>query len=381
MAMSQQRAFTRYVVAFTLVFALIAGPGSMSLAASRTDDSVLTRQVVKTRLENTETSILPGRFEAEDYRGGGEGIDFHDTTPENIGGAYRTDAVDIQAGWKEDSRHVAWINAGEWLAYDVEFDASGDYVFSVRVATINNCQSLQSFHIELDGTDVSGATRIPNTGGWQQWEDVTTRPVSVDAGNYTLKILAGSNGFNLDRIEVREASSEPEAEIRLPGHFEAEDYRPGGEGIGYHDTTEGNFCGAYRSDAVDIGVCGGDTPCHYVGWIREGEWLAYDVSFPNDGAYVITIRTATIHDGRRFYIELDGKRIGNSIRVPNTSDWHAWTEVASDALEILAGTYTLKIVAENGRFNLNDIDVRASPAASIDRFVFGFRSPGSPKGW
>lgn len=384
MARYQKRAFTRHALVFALVFALIAGPGTMSLAAGPTGVSVPTRRVVKTSLENTDAIILPGHFEADDYRAGGEGIGFHDTTQENIGGAYRTDAVDIQAGWNDDSSyHVAWIDAGEWLAYDVEFDASGDYALSVRVATINNCQRRQGFHIELDGADVSGVMRIPNTGGWQQWEDVTTRPVSVEAGSYTLKIVAESNGFNLDRIEVREASPEPDAAITLPGHFEAEDYRPGGEGVGYHDTTEGNFCGAYRSDDVDIGVCDrdGDTRCYHVGWIREGEWLAYDVSFPNDGAYIITIQTATIRDDRSFYIELNGTRISGSIPVPNTGDWHAWTEVVTDALEIPSGTYTLKIVAETGLFNLNDIEVSVSPAAFIDWLVFGLRSHGSPEGW
>ncbi|CAN5170328.1 hypothetical protein BH23CHL1_BH23CHL1_04630 [soil metagenome] len=366
MARYQKRAFTRHALALALVFALTAGAGTISLAAGPARGGVPTRQVATTPLESTGAIVLPGSFEAEDYRAGGEGIGFHDTTQENIGGAYRADAVDIQAGWGADnSYHVAWIDAGEWLAYNVEFDASGQYVFSARVATTDTCHGSQALHVELDGADVSGIMKVPNTGGWQQWEDVTSRPVSVNAGSYTLRIVAASNGFNLDRIEVRKALPEPNTLITLPGHFEAEDYRPGGEDVGYHDTTQGNVCGVYRSDDVDIAVCDrdGDTRCYYVGWIREGEWLAYDVSVPDDGAYIFTIRAATIRDDRSFYLELDGERLSGSIPVPNTGDWHVWTAVVTEPLEIPAGTYALKIVAETGRFNLNDIEVSASPAA------------------
>src|SRR5690606_14417803 len=39
---------------------------------------------------------VPGRIEAVHYMKGGEGIAYHDTTSENIGGQYRKDAVDIR---------------------------------------------------------------------------------------------------------------------------------------------------------------------------------------------------------------------------------------------------------------------------------------------
>ena len=59
----------------------------------------------------------------------------------------------------------------------------------------------------------------------------------------------------------------------VPGRIEAEDYRIGGEDVGYHDTTTGNQFGEYRDDDVDIGdtidVGGG----YSTGAIASGEWL------------------------------------------------------------------------------------------------------------
>lgn len=63
--------------------------------------------------------------------------------------------------------------------------------------------------------------------------------------------------------------------INLPGRFQAEDYKVGGEGVGYHDTTVGNSGGAYRTDNVDIQTCTDGTSCYNINYIRSGEWLAY----------------------------------------------------------------------------------------------------------
>src|SRR5689334_23968636 len=39
---------------------------------------------------------VPGTIQLENYDTGGEGAAYHDTTPANEGGAYRSDAVDIE---------------------------------------------------------------------------------------------------------------------------------------------------------------------------------------------------------------------------------------------------------------------------------------------
>ena len=59
--------------------------------------------------------VLPGIVQAEDYDDGGEGSAYHDTEPENLGGAYRLqEGVDIQS-LEEGGLNVGWARAGEWL--------------------------------------------------------------------------------------------------------------------------------------------------------------------------------------------------------------------------------------------------------------------------
>jgi CSLREA domain-containing protein len=299
---------------------------------------------------------LPGHFESEDYNPGGEGTGYHDTTAGNTGGAYRQDDVDIQATQDSSGTYnVGWIAAGEWLAYTVNVNSAGSYTFALRVASPNNGTSL---HIELDGSNISGSIAVPNTGGWQTWQTVTTSAINLPAGTHVLLIVANTSGFNLNYVDV--AAATQSASINLPGHFEVEDYNPGGEGTGYHDTTSGNTGGAYRQDDVDIQTTQDSSGTFNVGWIAAGEWLAYSVDVGNAGNYTFAIRVASPNSGSRLHLEIDGTNVSGAIAVPNTGGWQTWQTVTTSAISLTAGAHTLRIVAETNGFNLNFVDVAAA---------------------
>ena len=82
----------------------------------------------------------------------------------------------------------------------------------------------------------------------------------------------------------------------IPGKIEAEDYDIGGEGVAYHDATLGNEGGEYRSDDVDIEITTDTGDGYNVGWIEEGEWLAYTVEVSSTGLYDIQLRVASAMD-------------------------------------------------------------------------------------
>lgn len=367
MGIQHHRVLVRIAHVLAIVMATVMGSDSVTVSATTNLLGPLPGWVTQTEPRADGPIALPGRFKAIDYRAGGEGVGYSDISTMNIGGEYRDDAVDIQTAHDTTSAYnVGWIGAGEWLAYEVEVGESGDYIFSVRVATIYDCRSFQGFHIELDGADVTGPIAVPNTGGWQRWADAVSRPVSIPAGSYTLKIVAETAGFNVNYVEMSEASSTTREVIALPGQFEAEDYRAGGPDVGFHDTTENNHCGAYRGDDVDIQICDDSQgPCYNVGWVKDGEWLAYDVQVETPGDYTFTMRTAAIYDGRSLHIELDGTNVTGSTILSNTGGWHDWTDVTSNPVNLAAGSYTLKIMAETGPFNLNHIQVRAVDEPSI----------------
>jgi len=137
---------------------------------------------------------LPGRIQAENYDKGGEGVAFHDTTGGNAGKTYRTDGVDLQATTDAGGgRDLGWTVKGEWLKYSVTVASARRYAVSFRVASKGTGGT---FHLEVDGVNVTGTMRIPNTGGWQSWTTVTRTGVALTAGPHVLRLVMDTNGTN-----------------------------------------------------------------------------------------------------------------------------------------------------------------------------------------
>ena len=93
------------------------------------------------------------------YKTGGEGVGYHDTTSANEGGAYRNDAVDIQPTTDVGGGYnVGYVRAGEWLAYEVDIAAAGQYDITARVASADS--GTKTLHVTVDGLDVSGPISV-----------------------------------------------------------------------------------------------------------------------------------------------------------------------------------------------------------------------------
>ena len=149
--------------------------------------------------------------------------------------------------------------------------------------------------------------------------------------------------------------------IMLPGRFEAEDYNEGGEGVGYHDWTQGNEGGAYRQDDVDIERCEAGSRCYDVAWIGPGEWLAYTVQVSSTASYVFRVRVATPHRSARFHIEVNAVDITGSLRVPQSGGYDRWRAVVSEPVRLRAGAAEVRLVAETDGFNWDSVVVAPAP--------------------
>jgi len=141
---------------------------------------------------------MPGLLEAEDAPS------FFDTDTINEGGAYRSDGLDVEAcavclRTGSAGYNVGWIATGEWLEFPVTFAASGSYKVRVRYTTPDISQLLR---VRLNGVDVTGQLALPQTGGWGNWQDVTSAAFSANAGAATIRVELLSDMFNLDMIEI-----------------------------------------------------------------------------------------------------------------------------------------------------------------------------------
>lgn len=147
---------------------------------------------------------IPGRIEAEEFDEGGEGVAYVDATPGNAGGAFRATDVDLEPTSDSGGGYnVGWIGAPEWLNYTVLVAEDGTYTITARVAAQG---AGGTFHVEIDGVDVTGPLTIPDTGDWQAWTNVSAA-VPLTGGLHALRFLADANGStgvigNLNYLDV-----------------------------------------------------------------------------------------------------------------------------------------------------------------------------------
>jgi hypothetical protein len=178
---------------------------------------------------------------------------------------------------------------------------------------------------------------------------------------------------------AQSAFAAPGAVFQIPGMIAPEDYKLGGGGVGYYDTTSGNSGRVYRNDDVDIQACGDSFrqgSCYNIAWIRPGEWLAYDINVSAAGSYVFDTRVATTNSNRTFHYEINGRNVTGSITVPNTGGMQTWATVSSPAVQLAAGRQELRIVFDGSSFNVSAISVRqqgtstAAPQPSTNRTFY-----------
>ncbi len=136
---------------------------------------------------------IPGVVEAEHYDEGPAGLAYYDVDEKNHGVDYRGETqVDIEKRPDASNGHgIGWIREKEWVRYTVEVKTAGDYTLEIPVAS-NKAGG--TFHIEFDGTDVSGPITIPDTGGWDKLKTLTIKDVTLKAGKQVMKLVMDKDG-------------------------------------------------------------------------------------------------------------------------------------------------------------------------------------------
>lgn len=95
--------------------------------------------------------------------------------------------------------NVGYIEAGDWMSYNVTIPVAGTYRIIYRVASANTGTTLR---LEKDaGATQLGSVTIPNTGGWQNWTNVAHN-VTLPAGTYAIGIATATGGFNINYLTI-----------------------------------------------------------------------------------------------------------------------------------------------------------------------------------
>ena len=158
---------------------------------------------------------VPGKIEAEDFDLGGEGNAYHDSDIANNGGQYRiNDGVDIELCTDTGGGYdIGWTQNDEWLLYTITVQESASFQITSRVSSNSGGGTL---HYEIDGSDVTGVISVPNTNGWQTWQDVVSKTFTISAGIHKLKLYINSAGFNINNFQIYSPNSSPAINFIYP---------------------------------------------------------------------------------------------------------------------------------------------------------------------
>jgi subtilisin family serine protease len=295
---------------------------------------------------------VPGLIEAEHFDSGEAGAAYFDSSSGNTGGVYRDTDVDLEPSADTGGGYnVGWMAAGEWLQYTVQVGAAGEHLLELRVAAEGPGGTL---HVDVDGIVKSGTVVIPDTGGWQQWQTISTN-LWLDAGVHRLRVVvdeAGPWGIvgNLNYLRISEVTAEPVTNFSGPGEpeltIEAEDFDASGAGATYGDTSLGNDGGEYRQTDVDIERSFDAGGGYNVGWIAAGEWLQYTIDVASEGLHAVEVRLASPGGGGRFHLEIDGADRTGPLTVPTTGGWQLWQSLTVDVW-LPAGKQRVRIVFDS----------------------------------
>ncbi len=98
--------------------------------------------------------------------------------------------------------NVGWIDRGDTMEYILNVEQAGTYRVRYRVASLSGGGRLELLTRSRFPLVV---TEIPQTGGWQQWTDVTSEPFTLTQGVVTIRLRAAEGGFNLNYFDfIRE---------------------------------------------------------------------------------------------------------------------------------------------------------------------------------
>lgn len=181
---------------------------------------------------------IPGRIQLAYYDLGGEGVAYHDSTPQNEGAAlnhevhdygshqrpgissyiafFREDeGVDISytKDWADfnhpnkvdpavNQLYIGWEADGEWTNYTVDVKAPGKY----KIITVYGYKDNRS-SLWLNGKEAVQLNLPENTGNWHYWTQATVGTIDLPVKGLnllTLKYNAGANLAYLDFVLLEE---------------------------------------------------------------------------------------------------------------------------------------------------------------------------------
>ena len=156
----------------------------------------------------------------------------------------------------------------------------------------------------------------------------------------------------------------------LPGTVQAENYNPGGQGVGYSVTSTNGNANSYRGDEIDLETTSDVGGGYDLGWTSAGQWFRYNVNVQSAQTYPVSFRVAngTTSNGAFHLANSSGANLTGEITVPPTGGWQTWITVTA-SITLPAGYQTLTLDEDSGNFNVNFFTVASLVPTSFPALV------------
>lgn len=176
--------------------------------------------------------IIPGRVELAYYDFGGEGIGYHDATPENEGSKLNREVHDYGSHWrpgitayiaffrekegvdisytkdwadfnhpnkvdpKVNQLYIGWEEDGEWTNYTVNVIKPGKY----RIITVYGNKD-NSSELWINNQFATRLFLPEDTGNWHYWTQATVGEITFTHAGLNLLTLKYNKGSNLAYLD------------------------------------------------------------------------------------------------------------------------------------------------------------------------------------
>jgi subtilisin family serine protease len=120
-------------------------------------------------------------IQAEDFDEGGQGVSYNDRTTRPAG-AYRRTQVGILP--IPGGQMISGVRAGEWLEYTLNVAEAGTYKFLARLRSASRGGT---FRVEIDGSPITGALKVPDTG--KKWKTIKRGGIELSEGRHVVRIF------------------------------------------------------------------------------------------------------------------------------------------------------------------------------------------------
>ena len=141
---------------------------------------------------NSNGVTIPSKIEAENYN--------------SQSGTRNEPTTDVGGG-----QDVGYLAIGSYMNYNVNVLSAGSFTADLRIASPNNGSEIQI----KSGSTILTRITVPNTGGWQNWQTITTPSFNLPAGLQTLQIYVSISGYNINWLQFNSAGSVPASSISV----------------------------------------------------------------------------------------------------------------------------------------------------------------------